>query len=135
MTKQITLTEQMRKNPWILSTLVLGIFVLILIAGSFFSAKVEIEKLTSKEALCKKVEGTPSWFDWRGDLVDSGYMPITIDNRNNSRGVVDMLIMSKIYFVYSSQCSWCLKQIEWFGEEQWKQYQDSGFTIDCLDEK
>jgi len=129
--KKTTYTEAMRKNPWILSTLILGILVLLLIAGSFFKADREIGALVTPEVLCSKAPGTPSWFDWRGDLIDSGYKPMAFEGRNDSQGIVADLIYRKVYFVYSSQCGWCQKQIEWFGEEQWKQYQDSGFTIDC----
>jgi len=131
MKKQPTLTEKMRENPWILSTLVLGILVLILIVSSFIKVNNEIDELTSLELLCSKAPGTPAWFDWRGDLIDTGYKQMALDGRNDSQGIVSNLIESKVYFVYSSQCSWCHKQIEWFGEAQWKQYQNSGFTINC----
>ena len=129
--KNKTHTEKMRENPWILATLVLGILVLILIVGAYLKADREISNLTSPKALCSKATGTPAWFDWRGDLIDSGYMPMALEGRNDSEGIVDNLIYNKVYFVYSSTCGWCHKQIEWFGEEQWKKYQESGFTADC----
>jgi len=133
MKKQITLNEKMRENPWILATLVLGIAVLLLTVWGFVDADRTVDKLTSPEALCSKTTGTPAWFNWRGDLIEIGYKQMVLEGRNDSQGIINNLIEQKVYFVYSSNCGYCLKQIEWFGEEQWEQYQDSGFTINCAE--
>ena len=128
-----TLTEKMRENPYILATFILGVLVLILITYNFFQADMEVKALTSPEELCDKAQVTPSWFNWIGDLVDTGYKPIpenvSLDEINK---MVDKLINDKIYFVYSSQCGACKQQIEDF-REAWIEYQDSGFTVNCAE--
>ena len=124
--KQKTLTEKFGENPYILATLVLGLLVLGLIFFNVMKANHEINKETSPKTLCSKIRGTPSWFNWRGDLLSEGYKPFN----ESAKVVVDDLIKNKIYFVYSSYCGWCHKQIDFFDGE-WQRYKDSGFTIDC----
>src|SRR3989344_3372415 len=48
---KITLTEKFRENPWILSTLVLGIIILVLLVGNFGGGKVISEKDASDNVI------------------------------------------------------------------------------------
>jgi len=118
-----TLKEKLRENPWMRATFVLGTFLIFLIVYGFISENNEINNLTSLETLCGKTTATPSWFNWRGESMGVGM----IMGENNT---VDNLIKEKIYFVYNSNCGWCQKQIELFGNN-WEKYQKSGFTRDC----
>jgi len=126
-----TYTETFRRNPWILSTLLLGLAVLFLLLSSSVTLQREKAMLDPPEDLCLKTQGVPAWFDWKGNLIETGYKPIALQGKNTSEGIVEYFIDGKVTFVYSSTCGYCAKQIEWFGEEQWKQYQESGLTIDC----
>lgn len=51
--KTPTYTEKFRENPWILSTLLLGIIVLIFLVGSLYEEKIEIktEKISEVDKL------------------------------------------------------------------------------------
>ena len=109
----------------------MGVVLLLIIFGSFYKAEKEIEGFLSKEALCEKATSIPSWFNWRGDIIDKGYKQMALEGKNNSEGIVDLLIEQEVTFVYSSGCGWCHKQIEWFGAEQWAKYQEAGLTRDC----
>ncbi len=118
--KKSTLTNKMRENPWIASTLFLGILVLILMVGNF------VEEDTWQKNICQNIRGTPSWVK-DGVVFDSGYTNFG----NQSLDVVnDVLIPQEIYFIYSSNCGWCEKQIDYFGTT-WGDYVDAGLTIDC----
>ena len=124
--KEGTITKEVRSNPWIVSTLVLGIFCLIFIIGSI---PLDIEKLTKVQvnsSICSQIRATPSWIDEKGKITE-GYMEF---NNQSPSYVVDRLIEENIYFIRRAGCGWCEKQIQWFGDS-WIKYYDSGLTINC----
>jgi len=121
-----TLTEKLRENPWMMGTIVMGVFVLLCIANSFITINKEIDDFTSVITLCEKASVTPSWANEKGGIIAEGYNSFG----NQSWNVVDELIEQKIYFIYSSNCGWCKKQIEYFGTT-WEKYVESGLTIKC----
>jgi len=109
-------------NPFIISTIILFCVCVVLIIPQF-----QKEKEMSFEAkMCSSITATPSWADSEGNILFSGYF----ENENMSINLVDTLIKDKIYFLYSPTCSWCKKQIEYFGTE-WIKYEESGLTINC----
>ena len=120
-----TLREKLRSNPWMAGTFVLGFAVLFLIGQGFFETNKEINDSTSLETLCGKITGTPAWFNWRGEPMGVGVIEVMEDT-------IKRLIDEKVYFVYNSNCGWCKKQIEDFGDN-WEEYKESGFTKDCAE--
>jgi len=90
-----------------------------------------IGEKTEDYIICSKMSGTPAWV-MNGTIFGYGFKNFT--EMNSSLNVVsEYLIPSGISFYYSSRCGWCHRQIEQFGEENWKQYQDAGLTVDCLE--
>ena len=108
-------------NGWKKLSILLMIVILILIGDLFYSSYKDGEKLKT-ENLCEVINGTPAWVK-DGVVFSYGYKEYT-------EGIVNDLIQEKVYFLYSSQCGWCKKQIEDFGED-WQKYVDSELTIDC----
>ncbi len=78
--------------------------------------------------LCSRLTGTPAWFI-DGEIDSVGYIEFPKERMSE---IVDELIKEEVYFVYSSNCGWCHKQIEDFWDE-WERYEQSGLTIDCLE--
>lgn len=116
--------ERERKlNGWVLSTLILGIVCLVLVVALFSN---KVNPIPIEKVLCSKIQGTPSWGNENGDIVFQGYTNFG----DQSWNVVDTLIEDKIYFLYSSGCSWCQEQIKYFGVG-WDKYVESKLTIDC----
>ena len=74
-----------------------------------------------QQEICNKVTRVPSWIQ-NGEIIDIGY---------KEDWDVDYLIKNKIYFVYSSRCSACHKQIGLFGSK-WARYIASGYAIGCF---
>jgi len=109
-----------KKNPWILSTLVLGVITLILILAVFVSEDVEVEDL------CLKIEATPAWVFENGTILSYG----TIIPQSPPSEMVDTLIEDKITFVYNERCGYCQLQIKYFNQS-WEKYVDSGLTHSC----
>jgi hypothetical protein len=118
--------ENLRNNPYIITT-----FVLLILAVSLIISNIHTEKTYYKagdEMLCSVIYATPAW---------------VIDGRIASYGVVipenisvDLvgteLIPNGIKFLYSSSCSACESQINYFKEMgTWDAYVNSGLTIDC----
>jgi len=117
------LTFKIRKNPWIASTIFLGLVCLIFIFSSFDASINGFDEVE----VCKSISGTPSWTDDSGNVVASGYTNFN----NQSIDIVNIfLIPDRIHFIYSNDCGWCKKQIEYFGAT-WQDYLDSGLTHDC----
>ena len=115
-------------NPWKRATIVLAILVLIFAIESAYSIIQEQRRLldlVSPEVLRSKVVGTPSWADYRGNILGSGVQPF-----NDSFYATNQLINESIYFIYATGCYYCQVQIEYFGEE-WERYVESGLTVDC----
>jgi len=87
--KELTLTEKMRENPWIASTLFLGIFLLIFLVGSLGQEKEKsiVDNLISNKVMfvysshCSACHNQIEIFgnDWN-KYMDSG---LTLDCLNN----------------------------------------------------
>ena len=124
--KKQTLDNKLRKNPYIVSTFVLGLFVVILLTGSIFESRNEI--LTENKILCSAIYQIPAWAS-EGKVIQYGVLSpenISIDIVN------EVLIKGRIKFLYNPDCSACQKQIEFFIEQgTWEAYQKSKLTVDC----
>ncbi len=107
-------------DPWkklvIIEIIVISFLIINLIFGS------DEFNPTPKE-MCERAEVVPSWMS-EGQVINKGY------KGKPGEGVIDSLIQEEVYFIYSSECSYCQKQIEDFGEE-WLKYKDAGLTVDC----
>jgi len=87
--KELTLTDKFRENPWILSTLILGIMVLVLLVGSINEEKEQsmVDNLISNKVMfvysshCSACHKQIEIFgnDWN-KYMDSG---LTLDCLNN----------------------------------------------------
>jgi len=121
------LTLKLRKNPYIVATIFLAILLGALVVGSLKEVK---QSDNWKDNVCENMGkfriGTPSWFDVDGNLVQQGaILP------NQSIDIVnELLIPDKITMVHKEGCSWCEKQIEYFGKN-WEVYKNKGLTIRC----
>lgn len=73
--------------------------------------------------LCSKIQGTPAWADSNGKILGYGFNEFEVDK----------LIDDGITYLYHPQCSFCIKQKEYFGED-WEKYVASGLTINCQEE-
>jgi len=118
---------KIRKNPYMLATLILGMFLIAIMVEGVIESK-ERSKWENNvcDGLIQYRVGTPAWFDNNGILIHEGaIIP------NQSRDIVNsMFIPERVSFVYSENCGWCKKQIEYFGTT-WETYKDSGLTIKC----
>ena len=124
--KKQTLDTKLRKNPYIVSTFVLLLLVVILITTSIFENRNEV--LTENKILCSAIYQTPAWAS-EGRIVQYGVLipqNISIDMVN------EVLIEGRIKFLYNPYCSACQRQIEFFIEQgTWEIYQKSKLTVDC----
>ena len=126
--KEGKITKQVRKNPWIGATFVLGVACLIFIIGMLIPEEV-IETTVVVETdgnICKYIKTTPSWVNERGQIQE-GYIDLT---QSNVSEVVDTLITERVYFVWNVDCELCGRQITEFGDS-WIKYFNSGYTINC----
>jgi hypothetical protein len=78
--------------------------------------------------ICSQVQVVPTWMYENGTIWNMGYQVFEEDPII----VIDFLISNKIYFIHSSQCGYCNKQIQDFGDSFIK-YKESGFTINCFE--
>jgi len=131
--KKGTTIEKLRENPWIISTFVLGILVLMLLVlninenlrpDEIIPINNETKMLTSQE-ICPQIRAVPSWI--RNNEILEGYTEFNDESPSN---IIDNLIKNKVYFVWSSTCTVCARQKLLFGNE-WQRYIDSGYTIQC----
>jgi len=118
--KEAKLTKKMRENPWIVSTFVLGIIFLILLIGMF------IPDDTINKDICSQISATPSWIK-DNQLIGQGF---TNFNNSDPNIITEQLITDNVYLIYSSGCSACVMQINYFGDS-WNKYKDSGLAIEC----
>jgi len=102
-------------------------FALLIFVAAVITFKIIDYNNNEKEHLCAKIEATPSWTDFDGNLIMTGYIPI---NESDMEEFVDVLILDQIRFMYSLSCGWCNKQIQDFGDS-WKRYEKSRLPIDC----
>jgi len=106
---------------------VLCIVFLLIAFYNIYQEVKETKRFNSLEGMCERIKITPSWMNSRGTLVGEGFQIFG----GNMTGIVDMLIDEPVYFLYSSSCPACLNQITLFGDD-WKKYEESNLTIDCL---
>ena len=133
------------ENPWKTATLVLGLLCVILLAqGIHQDGLNEINNLNSTEMneslVCQLIQGTPSWVSNNGTILTAGYkeFPTVVQDEQGLNYTInpvkDYLIKEKIHLYYATGCGWCAKQIEWFGEDNWKAYQEANLTHDCAED-
>jgi len=111
--KKKTKTDKIRENPYIVSTIFLGLVVLVLIFN-----QIQIEKQETLN-LCNVIGGTPAWIV-EGKILGYGY-----------KGNIDVneLIKNNVEFYYNPNCSACEIQINDF--DNWTKYKNSGLTKKC----
>lgn len=117
-------------NPWKRATFILGALILIfgiINVNNIFKEKEILVDLVTPESMCSRINATPSWADYRGNILGVG-----IQQFNNSFEATNILINESIYFIYNPNCGACIRQIEIFGND-WDKYKESGLTINCLE--
>lgn len=146
-------------NYWQIATILFGILAFCLICYGIvqgdlrkdYNPSKEIENAISDYAqrsilqfkfakegfnekdVCMNIRGTPAWVDDSGVILSYGLKQIPNSPENMSVSIVQtQLIDKKIHFFYSDKCGWCHKQIELFGDKEWKRYQESNLTHDCF---
>jgi len=123
MKKKVSVTEKLRKNPYIVTTFVLALFCIVIIFGDIFEVK-QMNK-TENEILCSVVSSTPAWAS-EGKILAYGTRITNMSIDFNP------FIEERIKFLYNPSCSACQKQIEYFKElDFWENYQKEGLTINC----
>jgi len=122
------------ENKWKTATTILSIVCVIMLAivieGHERNKEFNYYEEKTPEELCLEIEGTPAWIINENEeyrIFSYGYKGNEPPDGTN---LVDFLIESKIYMLYSSNCGWCKKQIEDLGED-WIKYKNAGLTIDC----
>ena len=124
--KEGKVTSKLRKNPWMVATIVLSILVLLIIAGNILESRQEVR--SENEILCSVIYATPAWAV-DGRIVEYG---VVILNDTSIDLVGTELIPNNITFVYQDGCSACEAQIDYFKEQgTWDAYVDSGLTLNC----
>ncbi len=126
--------KEPRKNGWILGVIV----GLVILACAYMYEERDgntLEEVLDKsnglnysnlippkasEEFCKDIQGVPAWVQ-DNEIIDYGYKP----NWN-----VSYLVKNKIFFLYSTTCPVCHKQIAEFGDK-WMSYILSGYTLEC----
>ena len=121
--KESNITKKMRENPWIASTFVLGVFCLIFLIANFIPEEINSE---INQNICSQISATPSWIK-DNQLIGRGF---TNFNNSDPNIITEQLINDNVYLVYSSACSACAMQINYFGNS-WNKYKDSGLAIEC----
>ena len=124
--KESKLTKKLRKNPYIVTTLALGLLCIILIVGSIIENKT-INK-TENEILCSAISATPAWVNVEGKVQYGVFIPT-----NQSIDLVNqVLIPEKIKLLYNPGCSACETQINYFKEQgTWDAYLKEGLVVNC----
>ena len=116
--------KEARKNPWIVSTIVLGILACILLVGSI----IKTEPISEDESLCSIIYATPAWA-MEGKLLRYG---LIIPEEMSIDLVGTELIPNRVKFLYNPDCSACEMQIDYFKEQgTWDAYVNSGLTVNC----
>jgi hypothetical protein len=124
--KEGKVTSKLRKNPYIMTTIILIIFAFFLIIENITEEKNYIK--SENEILCSVIYATPAWAV-DGRIVEYG---VVILNDTSIDLVGTELIPNNITFVYQDGCSACEAQIDYFKEQgTWDAYVDSGLTLNC----
>ena len=119
-------TFRMRKNPWMVATIVLSILVLLIIAGNILESRQEVR--SENEILCSVISATPAWA-MNGMILEYG---VVIPENKSIDLVGTELIPNNIKLLYQDGCSACEAQINYFKEQgTWDAYVNSGLTINC----
>jgi hypothetical protein len=119
-------TFRMRKNPWMVATIVLTILALLLIAGNILESRQEVR--SENEILCSVIYATPAWA-MNGMILEYG---VIIPENTSIDLVGTELIPNNIKLLYQDGCSACEAQINYFKEQgTWDAYVNSGLTINC----
>lgn len=125
--KESKLTKRMRKNPYMVATFVLGLFLIIIIVGSITENKT-INK-TEDEILCSVISTTPAWANADGKIVQYG---VLIPTNQSIDLVNNVLIPERIKLLYNPECSACEVQINFFkAQGTWDAYLKEGLVINC----
>jgi hypothetical protein len=123
-------TNKLRKNPYIMTTIVLGILGVLLIAGNLIEEKNYVR--SENEILCSVIYATPAWA-MNGMILEYG---VVIPENVSVDLVGTELIPNNIKLLYQDGCSACEAQINHFKEQgTWDAYVNSGLTINCGDYK
>ena len=117
-------TKKIRENPWIISTFVLGVLVLMFLVMEFVPEELIV--IQTNQDICSQIRVTPTWVDISGGMQE-GY---TNFNGEDPLSIVDKLIQNNVTFVYHEDCVYCKLQIEYFNES-WDKYVASGLTVNC----
>jgi hypothetical protein len=119
-------TNKLRKNPYIMTTIVLGILGVLLIAGNLIEEKNYV--MSENEILCSVIYATPAWAT-NGMILEYG---VIIPENKSIDLVGTELIPNNIKLLYQDGCSACEAQINYFKEQgTWDAYVNSGLTINC----
>ncbi len=127
--KEGKVTSKLRKNPWVVATIILGFFALILIVDGIVGFVDKQDEIRSEnEILCSVIYATPAWA-MNGMILEYG---VVIPENKSIDLVGTELIPNNITFVYQDGCSACEAQIDYFKEQgTWDAYVDSGLTLNC----
>lgn len=119
-------TFKMRKNPYMVATIILIIFAFILIVENITEEKDYIQ--SENEILCSVIYATPAWA-MNGMILEYG---VVIPENKSIDLVGTELIPNNIKLLYQDGCSACEAQINYFKEQgTWDAYVNSGLTVDC----
>ncbi len=128
--KEGKVTNKLRKNPYIMTTIILIIFAFILIVENITEEKDYIQ--SENEILCSVIYATPAWA-MNGMILEYG---VVIPENKSIDLVGTELIPNNIKLLYQDGCSACEAQINHFKEQgTWDAYVNSGLTINCGDYK
>jgi len=120
------ITSKIRKNPFIVTTIVLCIFCIFVVIGNVIESK-NIDK-TENEILCSVIFATPAWAS-NGKIISYG---VIIPKNESIDFVNEFLIPERTKFLYNPHCSACEAQIDYFKEQgTWEAYQNEGLTVSC----
>ena len=125
------------KNKWKSATAIISILCVIMLAiyidGIQRDKEFDYQEDKTPKELCLDATGTPAWVIGDGHngnvILGYGYKGNLTEDGTN---LVDFLINNQIYFLYTTRCGWCQKQVQDFGED-WIRYFDSGLTINCAE--
>ena len=115
--KKLNMEEQ--RNIWIVVALV---FVCIFISFVLNQELIE-PKVETFTDVCDAIQATPAWVH-NETIFAYGFQNFTAEG-------MERLIIDEVYFIYSSKCSACVMQVQYFGGEFWNRYVESGLTKDC----
>ena len=114
----------------ILGVMILAMFVITITSksGKPFDKNYD----SFEQMMCLNIKGTPAWANYNGQITGYGVNNFNEEYQSvDSNLVVENLIKNKIYYLYNPDCIHCQAQAEWFGEEAYSKYKQSGYAVDC----